>query len=238
MTSGRWKKILALLAIPLILLVAYLTMFFAWRFFGLPGDDEMKEVIKTYFDNYGLLIVFIGALLEGVLLVGQYFPGGFIIFFGVVSANGNVVRAAEVVGVVCISFFTAYYLNYLMGKYGWYKLFVRFGLEKSIEDAKKKLVRHELNAVLSTYWEPNLSSITATAAGILHIPRPRFFAYSAIGILIWETFWGVTVFSFGQKAFDLIGIKFVLFVFIVWVAIILIKHFVFGKGITSENYIP
>ena len=234
----RLKKVLALLIPPLILLVAYLMMFYLWKFFGLPTDERMQDIIRAYFDHYGLLIVLVGAFIEGVLLFGQYFPGGFIIFFGVVSASGNVFRATEVVGVVCISFFLAYYLNYLMGKYGWYKLFIRFGLGRWIEDAKKKLVKQELNAILSTYWEPNLASITATAAGILQIPRPRFFLYSAIGILIWETFWGVVVFSLGQKAFDLIGIKFVLFVFAAWVGIILIKHFLFGRGNRAENIIP
>ena len=232
------KKFLALIIAPLILLAAYLLMFFLWRFFDLPTDERMQEIIKAFFDRYGLLIVLVGAFLEGVLLVGQYFPGGFIIFFGVISAGGNIFRAAEVVGIVCISFFIAYYLNYLMGKYGWYKLLVRFGLGQSIENAKRKLVRQELNAILSTYWEPNLSSITATAAGILQIPRRRFFLYSAIGILVWETLWGIVVFSLGQKAFDLIGIKFVLVVFAAWVGIILIKHLLFGRKNTAENVIP
>ncbi len=236
--SSRLKKILALLAAPLILLGAYLIMFLVWKSFGLPTDDQMKTSITNYFAVYGLFIVFIGAFLEGVLLVGQYFPGGFIIFFGVISAAGNVLRAGEVVGIVCIAFFIAYYLNYLMGKYGWYKLLVRFGLEKAIEDAKAKLIKHELNAILSTYWEPNLSSITATAAGVLQIPRRRFLAHSIIGILIWETFWGTLVFSLGPRAFDLFGIKFVLFVFMMWTAIILVKHFLFDKRGISENIIP
>lgn len=233
--SDRLKKVLTLLAAPLILLAAYLIMYVIWEALGLPGDEQLKEVLKTYFTDYGLWIVLVGAFLEGVLLVGQYFPGGFIIFFGVVSAGGDPFRAMEVVGVVCVAFFLAYYLNYLMGKYGWYRLLLKFGLEQSIGNAKKKLERQELNAILSTYWEPNLSSITATAAGILQMPRRRFFLYSAIGILIWETFWGVVVFSLGQEAFNLIGLKFVLFIFAAWVAIILIKHFIVDKKTVAEG---
>lgn len=223
------KKTLALFSAPLILLTAYLVLYLGWKLLGLPSDEVMKNKIISYFANYGLVIVFVGAFLEGVLLIGQYFPGGFIIFFGVISAGANVLRAAEIVAIVCISFFIAYYLNYLIGKYGWYRLLLRFGLGKTIEITKEKLAKHELSTILSTYWEPNLSSITATAAGILQIPRRRFLIHSIIGILIWETFWGILVFFLGRRAFNLFGIKSVLLVFAVWTIIILIKHFGFDK---------
>ena len=46
--------------------------------------------------------------------------------------------------------------------------------EKSKEESKQKLERQGLNAIIFSYWEPNLASITATAAGILNLSMKKF----------------------------------------------------------------
>jgi len=218
--------ILKLLSVPLILVAIYLSMFVIWQLLNLPTDDQMVAITKSAFEKYGLWVVFISALIEGFLLLGQYFPGGIIIFLGVISAGKDVPRAVEVVSVVCAAFIIAYTLNYLVGKYGWYKLLVKFGLGKSLNDAKQKLSTQGLNAIIFSYWEPNLASITATAAGILQIPMKDFQIYSVPGVIVWNIFWGTLVFSLGTTALQIVGLKYVLIIFAVWVAIILLKTWV------------
>lgn len=224
------KEILKLLAIPLVLVAIYLSMILLWKFFHLASDEELIIIVTNYFNEYGLWIVFISALIEGFLLLGQYFPGGFIIFLGVISAGKNIIRAVEVVSVVSIAFFIAYYGNYLVGKYGWYKLFAKFGLKKSLDNAKQKLIRHGFKAVIFSYWEPNLSSITATAAGILHLSEKKFLLFSAIGIIIWNAFWGTLVFNLGKKALEIAGVKWILIIFAVWISIILVANYIKRKN--------
>ncbi len=85
-----------------------------------------------------------------------------------------------------------------------------------------------MNAIFFTYWEPNLASITATAAGILGVPFKKFSLYSALGILVWETFWGTLVYSLGDKALQVIGLKYVLTIFAGWISILFIKKYL-GK---------
>src|SRR3989344_3894790 len=218
--------ILKLLSVPLILVAIYLSMFVIWQLLNLPTDDQMVAITKSAFEKYGLWVVFISALIEGFLLLGQYFPGGIIIFLGVISAGKDVPRAVEVVSVVCAAFIIAYTLNYLVGKYGWYKLLVKFGLGKSLEDAKQKLSTQGLNAIIFSYWEPNLASITATAAGILQIPMKGFQIYSVPGVIVWNIFWGTLVFSLGTTALQIVGLKYVLIIFAVGVAIIFLKTWV------------
>jgi len=217
--------ILKILSVPLILLVIYLTMFVIWKLFNLPTDDQMIVIVKGAFEKYGLWIVFISALVEGFLLLGQYFPGGTVIFLGVISAGKNIPRATEVVLVVCLAFTISYTLNYLVGKYGWHKLLVKFGLSKSLEESKQKLEKQGLNAVIFSYWEPNLASITATAAGILQIPMRKFQIYSTTGVVLWNIFWGTLVFLLGASALKIIGLKYVLIIFAVWVVVILVKNY-------------
>ena len=117
-------------------------------------------------------------------------------------------RATEVVLVVSIAFFVSYIMNYLIGKYGWYKLFVKFGLKKPLDNAQKRLNKHGLKAIMFSYWEPNLASITATAAGVLKLSIKKFILYSIIGVIVWNTFWGVLVFKLGEEALKLTGLKY------------------------------
>jgi membrane protein DedA with SNARE-associated domain len=229
------KNILKLLSIPLILLGIYLLTMLIWKALSLPTDDQMVVMVKDYFAQYGLWIVFIGALIEGFLLLGQYFPGGLVIFLGVIAAGKDIPRVIAVVSVVSLAFFISYTLNYLVGKYGWYKLLEKFGLKQSIENSKRKLERHGLNAIIFSYWEPNLASITATAAGIIQVPLKKFLIFSAVGIVIWNIFWGTLVSSLGEAALDIMGLKYILIIFVIWVAVILIKKYIFERKSNPER---
>jgi len=230
------KRYLKLLYIPLSIFVAYLSVILLWNLFGFPTGESLVILIKEYFAKYGLATIFIGSLIEGFFLLGQYFPGGFIIFLGVISAGKDIARATEVVLVVMLSFFIAYFLNYLMGRYGFYKLFLKFGLRGPLEKAQEKLKKRELSTILLNYWEPNLSSIVATAAGTLKMPIKRFLAYSLVGILIWESFWGILVFSLGNKALDLMGIRYVSAIIFIWILAIIVTEFVRSRLEKNKIY--
>lgn len=229
------KTILKILVVPLILLAVYLTMALIWNLADLPKDEELVSTVKTWFDHYGLWIVLVSAILEGTLLLGQYYPGGIVIFLGVITAGNNIPRVVEVVTVVSIAFFIGYTIDYLVGKYGWYKLFLRFGLAKSLENAQTKLQRHQFNAIILSYWEPNLASITATAAGVLHLPFRKFSYLSAFGIVVWNIFWGTLVHLLGYRALEAMGLKWVLVIFCSWVAIILGKYYFFDRKKNSHE---
>lgn len=232
--------VIKILSVPLVLITAYLLMYVVWKLLGLPSDSALISLLQGIFERYGLWVVFISALVEGFMLLGQYFPGGTIIFLGVISAGKDIPRVVEVVGVVSIAFIISYSLNYLVGKYGWYRLFVKLGLGKSIEDSKKKIQRRGMSVVLLSYWEPNLASITATAAGIIKVPMKNFQLYSISGVIIWNIFWGALVFSLGGSALKMMGLKFVLTVFVVWTLILLIENFFTNilKKIVEVFYIP
>ncbi|VVB79617.1 SNARE associated Golgi protein [uncultured archaeon] len=218
-----WK----LISIPISLFIVYTIVVLIWNLLKLPVGEELVLITTNYFNHYGLVTVLIGALLEGFFIVGQYFPGGLIIFLGVISAGPNILRAAQVVLVVDVAFAIAYSLDYLVGRYGWYKIFMKFGLKHSLENAQDKLKKRGLSTILLSYWEPNLSSIMATAAGVLKLPFRKFFYYSLCGILIWETFWGVLVFNLGNRALDImnLGLGYMFIILLVWILIIIIVEY-------------
>jgi membrane protein DedA with SNARE-associated domain len=224
MAKTKVLHILKLLSIPITLLVLSGIISIIWSIFKLPSDTELMIIIKNWFNHYGLWVVFISALIEGVLLFGNYYPGGLVIFLGVISVSGNTSKVILVTSVVCAALFIAYIINYMLGKYGWYTLLVKFGMRQSIENTKIKLERHQFKAIFGSYWFPNLASITATAAGVLYMPFKKFLLYSGISVLLWNSFWGALVGTLGEKALSLMSFKVVLIVIAIWVLVVVVKE--------------
>ena len=230
------KDILRLLIIPFILLATYFIVFLLWIAFDLPPAEELTKIVTNYFNTYGLGIIFISALIEGFFILGQYFPGSTIIFIGVISAGKDVTRAVEVVVIVSIAFIIAYYGDYLIGRYGWYKLFLKFGVKHALEQAKKRISKHVFKGIVSSYWEPSLATIAATAAGILQISHKKFLIYSTIGVIFWLSFWGTLVFILGQAALQIMGPKYILIIFMIWVAFIIAAYFIEKRNERRLNF--
>jgi len=224
---NKTKEIFKLLSVPIVFIVVYATVHLLWKIFDFPSYEELLVLVKEWFVIYGLGIVFTSALIEGFLLLGQYFPGGLIIFLGVISAGNDGLKAAQVIGVVSVAFFISYSLNYCAGKYGWYRLFSKFGLQGFIDKAKQKLQTRELSVIFLSYWEPNLASITATAAGILNMPFKKFSLYSGVAIVMWNALWGILVYKLGERALLMTGVSYALIIFVIWVSVLLFKKYVF-----------
>ncbi|MBI2451621.1 VTT domain-containing protein [Candidatus Pacearchaeota archaeon] len=225
----KTKEVLRLLAIPLVIAAVYFLVLFLWGSFDLPNAEETIQWISFYFDRHGLMVVFITALIEGFLVIGQYFPGGFIIFLGIIAAGKNVIRVIEITLIISVAFFIAYYGNYIVGKHGWHRILTKLGFKRSLDRAKIRVRKHELKAIMFSYWDPNLSSIIATAAGILHVATKKFLLYSAIGIVVWNTFWSVLIYNLGQAALELAGAKYVIFMLSAWIIIILVTSYLKSK---------
>ncbi|MFZ5390674.1 MAG: hypothetical protein ACOZAJ_00135 [Patescibacteria group bacterium] len=77
----KFKEIIGLLILPIIVLGTYLAVYIIWRLLGLPVDDSVANMILEKFSKLGLGVVLVGAFLEGFFIVGQYFPGGAIVFW-------------------------------------------------------------------------------------------------------------------------------------------------------------
>lgn len=187
-----------------------------WKIFDLPSNEELIVITKGWLDSYGLWMLFVGAFLESVLLIGFYFPGSVLIFLGVGLAPTGW-DAFIAVLVVDIAMLSGQSFNYFLGRYGWYKLLVKFGMKGGIENAQLKMQQNDMRYILYTFWHAGLASFTATAAGVLRIGYKRFITLAIIAIAFWNTLWGVVVYSLGEKALTFVEFRTVLFFIFLWV---------------------
>ncbi|MDZ4227202.1 MAG: VTT domain-containing protein [Patescibacteria group bacterium] len=215
------KYIFSLIWLPLFALAAVAVFYLVWGMLDLPPQEEVIQLARYYFEAYGLITVFVCAIIEAVLFVGWYFPGSLVIVLAVVFAGRDLPQLFAVFAVTTLGFFVAYVFNYLVGKYGWHRLLLALGLGAPLEKAQAQLVRYGPRAIFLTFWHPNFGGLTSTAAGILQMPFRTFFIYMIVATTLWDIFWTIVGFSFGDFAITAVGPKVVVPVIALWIAVIL-----------------
>ena len=220
------RRLLASLAMPLILAGTVATVVLVWRIFDLPPDTELMRMAGHFFDTYGYPAIFLSAVLEGALIVGLYFPGALVIFLSVILAGHNIPHIAAIVLVVTSGFSLGLSANYVLGKYGWYRLLLKVGLRHELEKAQERFHRRGALAIALTAWDINVASFTATAAGILRYPYGRFLLYTFSAFLIWNSFWATIIYFIGRQALEFTGGNYTypVIALTVWIAIVTGKH--------------
>ncbi len=220
-----------LLAMPIVLLIVLVSVYAIWEIFNLPPAEVFAEQAGRWFNDYGLIIVFLVAILEGMLLIGGYFPGVFIIFISVITAS-SFPEAALRIAIGTLGLFLGHVFNYGLGRYGWYRLLARLGATSSIEEAREKLPRQGLPAALfGSYWLPSMGAFADTAAGILRLPFKRFVLFSLLASVCWNFLVGTILYFMGEKALPLTtsdGPQALLIQFgivVLWAVIILVIDF-------------
>lgn len=222
------KRYLRLLSIPLTFLVIYTSLAIAWRIFSLPPADVLAEIVGGWFDRYGTPALFFSSMLEGLLLIGSYFPGVFVIFLGVLVAD-NPMEAVVSVAVCTLGLVIAHIVNYILGKYGWYRILIKFGMSDAVEQSRIKLERRGLWAIPLSYWLPSVGALTNTAAGIMRLQFRKFLLFSVISSVFWYSLVGLIVYVSGEKALEVAGggsaNVYVFGVIVIWILILLIVDY-------------
>lgn len=213
MKKVQIKKALLPLSVLGVLMIIYL----GFRFFGMPPKEDLLNMASELFNRYGLIILLVSSIIEGLVLIGWYYPGSLVIFLGVILAGHDLTKIFFTVGTISIGLFFAYVINFFLGKYGWYRLLLRFGLKEALDDARERVQKHGLKAIFLSYWQPNLGALVATSAGILNLSFKKFFFYSIFATLLWNSFWATLVYFIGDKALDLVGLRFLLLVIFAWI---------------------
>jgi membrane-associated protein len=193
------KKLIQYVAIPAIAVLVYLLFLYLYRLSGLPQSAEIILWAEKYYISYGYWVVFIAAIAEGALFVNWYVPGSIVVALGVVFAKTSGLSIVVMLACVIAGFFFTALLNYAMGRFGWYHVFLKLGLKGPLEKVQSKIQDKGLKILFTTYVHPNFGALTATAAGILKLPFGRFCIYSLCSIAVWNSLWTVLFYYFGPS---------------------------------------
>lgn len=165
--------------------------------------EQLVQTITTFYEKYGYITIFLAAFIEALLLISLYLPASVAVLLGSILAAKGVLSLPLVILVGAVGVLSAYIIDYLLGKYGWYRVLAKFGLEETIEKSKKRLTsKKRIRLILLSCFHPNYGAITATAAGILSFSKKEFLFWFSVAQLFWCTFWGVLFFILGYQVLD------------------------------------
>ena len=108
------KNTVSLIWLPLLALTILSSFYVMWMLFDLPPKGEVVQQAQLYFEQYGLIVIFVCAIIEGMLFAGWYFPGSFVIVLGVFLAGDDYLQLFGVFAVTTLGLLIAYLFNFYL----------------------------------------------------------------------------------------------------------------------------
>lgn len=184
-----------------------IVIFFRIKF---ADTSTFIQKIENIYSTAGYPLIFFGAILESMFLVGLFVPGSVVLLLGAAFSKLGIVQYPLVFIFGTSGLIIGYIINYLLGKYGWHNVLSWAGLEKGIKESKARLEKHGAKTILLGYFFPGSASFLSTAAGIIHMPFKKFLLFSILAQSFWSFFWGILAFAFGISLVEFI-IKYFIF---------------------------
>lgn len=221
-----FRYYLRLLALPLTFGAIILSLYGVWLLLDMPTGGAFADLIRGWFEEYGLPLVFFAAIAEGFFLVGNYFPGSFVIVFGI-ALSSSWGEAVTTLLVGTSGLMLAHMMNYALGRFGWYHVFLKLGFAGSIERSRQKLLARGGWAIFASYWLPSMAAVIDSAAGILRMSFKRFVLISLASSLFWNTLVMIIAYTLGERAVQLMesdssNITILVGVIIIWILVLLV----------------
>lgn len=197
---------------PIGLFIFYIAVaiFIRSKFSDMPS---FIMAIKGVYANVGYPLIFFGAVLESMFLVGLFVPGSVVLLMGAALSRLGIVEYPYVFLLGTSGLILGYTINYFLGKYGWYSLLAWLGLKKGIDSGKKRLEKNTIRTILLGYSFPGSASFISTSAGIIQMNFKKFLVLSILAQSFWSLVWGIIAYFLGIQIVELI-LKYFIFLLI------------------------
>lgn len=162
-----------------------------YRMLNLPSPQELIFFIEKWFNQYGLWLLFFAAFVEGVFVVGLYFPGSLAIALAVYTLGKTPLDLFFIGSISFMAFFIANILNYYLGKYGYYKFLLLIGKNDTIDKMQNTMLKHGRRTFFFTGFFPNFIAITSVCAGISNMSILKTIYLQATSLFFWVTVWTI-----------------------------------------------
>src|SRR3989344_4865211 len=181
----EWVRYLEPGAFYFALAVFFAIMIFVREPLGLPGIDALADIAKGFFERYGLVALYVAAVIESLFMISFYFPGSLVVILAILVSDRSIPALGAIVLIGWASVLTATVVNYWLGKEGAYRLLLKLGSEQSIYDMQAWLEKRGRWAIFFSAVHPNLLAITNICMGIARAGLLRTLTLSFISILFW-----------------------------------------------------
>ncbi len=155
---------------------------------------ELIARLGGLYEQYGYLIVFLGALGENTALVGLILPGGTLALLGAFYARAGTLNIGWVIFFAWMGTVLGYHVDYLIGRFllGRYapawsasRIGRRFRLAGRLRLGQRMLRKYGGRTIFISHAIGQLRSFVALSAGMTRMRYRRFLGYELISALFW-----------------------------------------------------
>lgn len=160
-----------------------------YRIISLPTPEDLINIYRVLFESYGLWILFISAIVEGLFIIGLYFPGSLTIALSVLILGNTTLDLFLIGSISYVAFMLSNIMNYYIGKYGYYKLLLFISRKDTIDKMQKTMEKYGNRTFFITGVLPNFFAVTSVCAGISNLNIIRTLYLQATALLFWIFIW-------------------------------------------------
>lgn len=173
-----------------------ITFNFVYYKLNLPNSSIISDFFINKYSEYGLIIIFFAAFLEGLFMLSIYLPGSLVIVLSA-FALGFDIKTLFQIGIISLAGFSSVnIINYYLGRYGYYKILLKLGGKSSIDKVQNDFNKHPFKTIFLTSFHPNFLAITMISAGISKSNLLKTLLQSIVSLIFWITLWMSIVYIF------------------------------------------
>ena len=152
--------------------------------------DALVAALRPLYDDWGYLIVGLGAYFENTILLGLFFPGGTMVLLGAFYSRLGTLSLWLVLLLATLGTVTGALTDYAIGRLGVYRAIERTWAGKRIAPhlpmAHKFLSRHGAWAVMLGHFAGQARSGLALAAGTTGFSWRRYALYETAAAFVYN----------------------------------------------------
>lgn len=170
---------------PLILALFLIIMGLLWEPLGLPDVPRTIAIVSGLFEKHGATALFLGAFIEGLFMINLYFPGSFVILLAILVSGRTLPELALVAFIAWLAFSMASVVNYLLGKYGFYRLLLFLGSKDVVGKMQGWMHKRGKMTVFLSAVHPNFLAVALVSMGIAQKGLVKSTGLSMIALACW-----------------------------------------------------
>jgi len=158
--------------------------------------NEWLEILRSFYDQYGYSIVFLGSLGENTAFLGLLLPGNSLVLLGALYAKLGTLNLGLVILWATLGTIIGYHIDFLFGRFvlshaaaRWStsRLGRRLRIAGRLRLARMFIARHGGKAIIMSHIVGHLRSFVAIGAGMTHMPYRTFLVFEVIAAVLWNT---------------------------------------------------
>lgn len=157
---------------------------------------EWLELLRSFYDQYGYIVVFLGSFGENTAFLGFLLPGNSLVLLGALYARLGTLNLGLVIFWASLGTILGYHVDFLFGRFALSHVVARWGKTRlgrrlriagRLRLARMFIAKHGGKAILISHVVGHLRSFVAIGAGMTRMPYRTFLGYEVIAAVAWNT---------------------------------------------------